>query len=286
MSLQRFLTGVAIIAVLLSSGCDDTPLGSGAEDVAVRLLPSGRVEVNPAILQGLDTAQPMWVTGDYAEWLSLFEEEKPYWNLQPANRNRLVRRNDGWYESAAPVVPGECFTIAQLVPDGGHSKRAWALYGDKSGWQGVYSTGTSAALLLSASDGNPAKTWDTWIRLETEGGRRYLVIDRHILPVDDDQLAGGWVLVGDAPSFRGWVWENGDPPVRSDAATITFDVTGLHGLANVTAVRKNPVDQQNRQVWGRFGHFNGSTVPCNAPNYRHPLVYYDPSGDSGAIQLP
>lgn len=287
MSLQQFLSGLAIVTVLLSSGCDTTPpLESGADKVAVRLLPSGKIEVNPLILNGLDTSKPMWVAGDYNEWFSLFEEERPYWNLEPARRNQLLARADGWYESAEPVVPGECFTIAQLVPDGAHSRVVWALYGDKVGWEGVYNAGTKAALLISAADGNPGKTWDSWIRLETVNGRRYLIIDRHVLPVDDDQLNGSWKLVGNPPSLRGWNWDNGDFPVRSDLNTITFDVTGYRGLVNVTARRKNPIDQNNTQVWARFGHFNGATVPCNNRTYKQPLVWYDAINDSGAIDLP
>jgi hypothetical protein len=258
-----------------------------ADLVAMRRLPSGKITVNPDILTGLDLSdpsRPLWLAGDANRWLDPFQSDRTYWGLLPAARQKLTRRADGWFESTVPVASGECFTVAQLKPlQGGGWERVWAQYGGMDDWEGVYGRQMEgAALLATPVGGDPAATWNSWIRLENESGRRVLVIDRHVLLVDDDQLTSGWKLLGDQ---IGWDYASGKAPLRGDQSALVFDVTDVRGRVNVTALRRNPVDPAKQQVWGDFGHFNGMSVPCTTKSYRHPLVQYD-AQSGGAILLP
>lgn len=243
-------------------------------------LADGRVRIHPDVIQrsSFDPGQPMWLAWIGNRFLKPFEQESSYRGLTPGQLQRVSRVNggqyDGWYETATPVVGG-CFTVAQLI--GG--QRRLADLSSWSGWSGLRAYEGRTVMRLP-DDGRAAERLNSWIRVYTDGDRRYVRFARDVLPVED--VADPWRLVGSSD----WSYPSGRSMVHADAAGIAFDASGRRRFANALAR-----SHQNTHVWALFGHLGDGSIDlsggeCESPTrsgYRHPDVRV--SGSDAGVWL-
>lgn len=268
-------SGSAEITVSAPVAPPPPPPAPPTPNVAAKLLGDGRASINPAMLSGHDLTKEVWLAGDLNEFMG-FQEQTEHRGTVPARRYLLNRGADGWYETRVPVA-GMLFTTVQFNVSG---NRTWPSFAGKESWEGVWqgSAGDrpgSIGIRLPRP-GYPDGLYNSWIRACTTGGRKYLLLSAAVLPVDDDQLQGGWTLVGE---WNGWNRGTGLVPTSKNEAEVRYDITGLPTSGNLVNVQAPTI--RNTTVWGRFGWLGTGELW----GYKHPLVLWNQAALSASIDL-